>query len=627
MIRERLLDKEYNHYVLLREAMYDTHYERLMKIPDPELHKWIADIFLLAKPSSIYVIVGSEEDFKYVRKRALESGEEIQTKYKYKTVHFDGPKDLARDRVNTRILISSDSVIPYINTLRRDLGLTEIKSLFVDAMRNKTMYVIPICMGPHYSDFTLYGIQITDSAYVAHSVTILYRICYDEFRDGTAIRKGYFRFLHSVGELDERKWSKDIDKRRIYMDLEDYTTYSINTEYAGNALGPKKLALRLCIYKGYREGWLCEHMFIGGIRGPSDRITYFAGAFPAGCGKTATVMAADTIISDDLAIIKNVNGIARGVNPEIGTFGIIDSINQEDDPEIYKVLVNPETEVIFSNILLCDNGEPWWSGKSEPPCEGLNWNIRWWPGKNENPSHPNARFTTYLKYFEKLDPNIDNPKGVPISGIIFGGRDSDTHVPVVEAFDWIHGIILEGAMLESERTAAVLGEHGVREFNPFAILDFLSIPIGEFIDLHLRFMEGLEVKPRVFGVNYFLRDEKGNYLNRKADKRVWLKWMELRVHNDVEALETPIGYIPYYDDLVKLFKHELKREYKINDYENQFTIRMQQNLAKIERMWKIYSEIPCTPKLFDMLKEQKDRLKKYKDVNENSISPFKLDHR
>ncbi len=628
MVRERFLLEEYDYDAVLRKHLDKEHYERLKAIPDPELHRWIADIIRVAKPSYVYVVKGVPEDFEYVRRKAIENGEEIKTKYKYKTVHFDGPRDLARDRANTKILVPTDEKIPYINTLRRDLGLDEIKKLFVDAMVGKTMFILPVCMGPHYSDFTLYGVQVTDSAYVTHSVMILYRVCYDEFRDGTAIKKGYLRFLHSVGELDERVWSKNIDKRRIYIDLEDDTVYSVNTEYAGNTVGPKKLALRLCVYHGYKEGWLCEHMFIAGIRGPGGRVTYFTGAFPAGCGKTSTTMISDTIISDDLAIIKAVDGVARGVNPEIGSFGIIDGVNPEDDPEVYKVLLDPETEVIFSNILLCEDGEPWWRGRPEPPCKGLNWNIEWWPGKDEPPSHPNARFTTYLRYFDKLDPNIDNPNGVPISGMIFGGRDSDTHVPVEEAFDWIHGIITKGAALESERTAAVLGKAGVREFSPFAILDFLPISVGKFVELHIRFKEQLENPPRIYGVNYFLKDENGRYLNEKTDKRVWLKWMELRVHDEVDAIETPTGYIPVYDDLVEIFRRELGKEYRIEDYEKQFMVRIPQHLDKVERIWKIYSEIPDTPKiLFEVLREQKERLKKYRDRYGDYISPLKLDRR
>ncbi|MEM0380285.1 MAG: phosphoenolpyruvate carboxykinase (GTP) [Desulfurococcaceae archaeon] len=615
---------------ILRKYLDEEHYIRLKAIPDPELHRWIANIVQITNPSKVYVIKGDPEDFVFVKKKSIENGEEIQTKYRYKTVHFDGPMDLARDRGNTRILIPNGGSIPYINTLDRENGLNEITGLYKNSMNGKIMYVIPLCLGPPRSVFTIYAIQVTDSAYVAHSELILYRICYEEFKQGYA--KNYIKFLHSVGELNERVWCKNISNRRIYIDLVDQTVYSINTEYAGNTVGPKKLALRLCIYRGYLENWLCEHMFIIGVKGPGDRITYFTGAYPAGCGKTSTAMIADTIIGDDIAIIKAINSEPRAVNTEIGSFGIIDGVNPKDDPEIYSILLDPGTEVIFSNILLCRDGEPWWNGRPEEPCSGLNWNIEWWPGKTsidgkpEPPSHPNARFTTYLKYFSRLDPNIDNPNGVLIEGMIFGGRDSDTHVPVEEAFDWVHGVITKGAALESERTAAVLGTTGVREFNPFAILDFLSISIGKFIELHLRFRDLIRKEPKIFGVNYFLKDEKGRYLNDKVDKLVWLKWMELRVHGDVDAVETPTGYIPLYIDLTDLFNKYLGKEFSEIDYEKQFMIRIPQHLDKIERIWKIYSEIPDTPvELFNVLREQRNRLKSYRDRFGDYISPFRLD--
>jgi len=621
-----LIPGGYDYESVLKEKVSPEHYWKLISIPDPELHRWVADIILVAKPRDMYVVTDYEKDIEYIRRKAVEAGEELRTKYKYKTVHFDGPRDLARDRGNTRILVPGGVEIPYINTLDRGEGLEEVKKLFANTMLGKTLYIVPLCMGPRGSDSTLYGIQATDSAYVVHSEMILYRICYEEFRDGTAVGRGYFRFLHSSGELDERVWSKNIEYRRIYIDLTDYTVYSVNTEYAGNTVGPKKLALRLCVYRGLLEGWLCEHMFIAGVKGPGDRVTYFTGAFPAGCGKTATSMIADSLVSDDLAIIKAVDGIPRAVNPEIGSFGIIDGVNPKDDPEIYRVLTDSDTEVIFSNILLCEDGEPWWNGRPEPPCRGLNWNIEWWPGKNEPPSHPNARFTTYLKYFPKLDPRIDDPMGVPVDGMIFGGRDSDTHVPVEEAFNWVHGIVTKGAALESERTAAVLGQAGVREFNPFAILDFLSVSVGKFIELHLVFGVKLVKQPKIFGVNYFLRDENGKYLNEKTDKYVWLKWMELRVHSEADAIETPTGFIPVYEDLARLFNKYLSREYRAEDYEKQFTVRIPQHLAKIERIWKIYESIPDTPRVvFDVLRDQKSRLKQYRDRYGDYISPFNLD--
>ncbi|WP_248784115.1 phosphoenolpyruvate carboxykinase (GTP) [Desulfurococcus mucosus] len=608
--------------------------ERLSRISDRRLLEWITEVVELLEPASVFVNTGSREDLEYIRMRAVEKREEIPSRYNPRhTVHFDGIYDLARDRENTRILTPGGSPIPMVNTGNRDEGLRELREIYRGIMRGKEMYIGFYCFGPRGSPFTLYGVQVTDSAYVMHSENILYRVCYDVFVEkGGSMR--YMRFLHSAGELNEYGWSRNISKRRIYIDTVDNITYSVNTQYAGNTVGLKKLSLRLCVNQGYRENWLCEHMFIVGVKGTGDTISYFTGAFPAGCGKTSTALIADTVVGDDLAMIRNVNGEARAVNPEIGMFGIIDGVNPVDDPEIYGILSSRETEVIFSNVLLTEDGEVWWNGKPSEPRRGVNYAGEWWPGKLDEkgrpipPSHPNARFTTSIFYLSKVDPRINDPNGVPVSGMIFGGRDSDTWVPVEEAFNWVHGIVTKGASLESERTTAVLGKAGEREFNPFAILDFLSVSPGEFIELHFRFGDGLEKQPRIYGVNYFLRDEAGRYLTEKVDKRVWLKWMALRVNNEVDALETPTGLIPIYEDLAVLFKRELGKEFPIELYEKLFTVRVGKHLEKAERILRIYENIPGTPRLFfDTLIEQKRRLKHALDKYGMFISPLSLDKR
>ncbi len=615
----------------LRQTLSRTAYERLSAIKDPSLLEWIADMVRLARPSSVYVLTGSSEDLAYVARASLEREEELPTRCPRHTVHFDGPKDLARDRKNTRILVPGGESIPLINTHDRAAGVEEIRELSRGIMEGREMFVAFYCFGPKGSDFTMYAVQLTDSAYVIHSENILYRNCYDEFvKRAPNIR--YARFFHSAGERDANGWSRNVDRRRIYIDLEGGAVYSVNTQYAGNSVGLKKLMLRLCVYSGLKEGWLCEHMFIAGVKGPGGRVTYLTGAFPAGCGKTSTVFASDTVVGDDLAIIKNVNGVARGVNPEVGMFGIIDGVNPVDDPEIYEILTSPESEVIFSNVLLMDGGDVWWRGKVGEPGPGVNYAGRWWPGKKDEsgqevlPSHPNARFTTSIRYLKTLDPRIDDPAGVPIHGMMFGGRDPATLPPVLEAFDWEHGMITIGASLESEKTAAILEKVGEMDFNPFAILDFLPISPGRFLELHLRFGERLAVKPKVFGVNYFLRDESGRFVAEKVDKRVWLKWMELRIHGDCGAVRTPVGYIPLYQDLVKLFDAHLGKGYPEERYVKEFSIRVDNFIAKVGRIWEIYSRVPDTPpRLFEVLAEQKRRLEDLRAAHGSVVSPFKLE--
>lgn len=609
------------------------HLERLLAIPDPRLHRWVAEVVELAQPERIYVNTGSPQDIEFIRRYALGNKEELPTKYKSKTVHFDGLFDLARDRENTRILVPPGHSIPMVNTFDREKGLAEIRELFKGVMKGRLMFIGFYCFGPRNSPFSLYAVQITDSAYVAHSENILYRVCYNVF-----VEKGasldYMRFLHATGERNELGWSSNISKRRIYIDLDDDIVYSVNTQYAGNTVGLKKLSLRLCVNKGRREGFLCEHMFIVGVKGPGGRVTYITGAYPAGCGKTSTALLADTIVGDDLAIIHAYKGEPRAINPEIGSFGIIDGVNPVDDPEIYRILLQPDTEVIFSNILLTEDGDVWWRGRPEPPRRGLNYAGPWREGlKDESgreilPSHPNARFTTHLGYLRNLDPRIEDPMGVTVEAMVFGGRDSDTNVPVEEAFDWVHGNVTKAAAVESERTAAVLGQVGVKEFNPYAILDFLSVSPGEFLRLHLDFAGKLEKTPRIYSVNYFLRDKDGRFLNEKTDKIVWLKWIELRVHGDVEAVESPTGLIPVYNDLEKLFEEFLNKEYREESYREQFKIRVAKQIERITRITDIYSRIPDTPPVFfEVMREQLKRLEEARARYGDYIDPFRLDRK
>lgn len=620
-------------YEVLSERMDDRMLERLLAIRDPGLHRWVASVIETLQPRSVYVVTDDPGDYEYVRRRALENREELPTRIPRHTVHFDGPRDLARDRRNTRILVEGGARIPFINTMDRREGLEEIKGIMRGIMRGRELFLGFFCFGPKGSPFTLHAVQATDSAYVVHNELILYRNCYDVFRE-RAPNLEYARLLHAVGERDENGWAKNIDKRRIYIDLEGFSVYVANTQYGGNTIGMKKPMFRLCIYKGYREGWLCEHMFIAGVRGPGGRVTYITGAYPAGCGKTSTAFTADTIVGDDLAIIRPVDGEARAVNPETGMFGIIDGVNPDDDPVLYKALTDPGNEVIFTNVLLTRSGIPWWNGRPEPPEPGVNYQGEWWPGKRGEdgsevrPSHPNARFTLSLRALPHLDPRVDDPLGVPVHAMVFGGRDPDTWAPVEEAFNWLHGIATKAAALESEKTSAVLGKAGVVEFNPFAILDFLPISIGAFIKLHLDFAEKLERPPRIYGVNYFLRDENGRYLNSKRDKRVWLKWIDLRVHGEADAVETPTGLIPTYPDLQRLFERELGKEYSEEDYEKQFAVRVRRHLEKVERILKIYTEIPDTPReALEELKRQRERLKQALSRYGDKISPFKLDRR
>jgi phosphoenolpyruvate carboxykinase (GTP) len=605
-------------------------YNKIKKIGNKFLINFITDIVEILKPDSIFMCSDTDDDFDYIREKAIKDNEESKLLINGHTVHFDGEKDQARDKRMTKFLVENDSELGKgFNTLNRDEGLEETLNIMSGIMKGKELLILLFTLGPADSEFTIPAVQLTDSSYVAHSEIILYRPGYEEFRRKGDF-KGFFKFVHSEGEL-ENNVSKNVDKRRIYIDTQEDTVYSMNTQYGGNTIGLKKLAMRLAIYRAYKEDWLTEHMFIAGIHGPSDRVTYFAGAFPSMCGKTSTAMLkGETIIGDDIAYIKNKDGVARAVNAEIGIFGIIKDINPDDDPMIWKVL-NVENEIIFSNVLKTDDGNVFWIGKPvEVPERGINYTGEWWPGKKDEmgneipPSHKNARFTISLKDMENLDPGYNNTEGVKIGGIIYGGRDSDTWVPVLEAYNWTHGIVTMGAAIESETTAATLGKTGVRTFNPMSNMDFLSVPLGVYIDMNIRFGEGLDECPHIFSVNYFLKDKEGSkFLNSKLDKIVWIKWMELRVNNESNGIDIGIGYIPEYKDLKILFKKYPGKDYNIEDYINQFTLRIPENLAKIKRIIDIYRDSgPGVPKkLFDILESQKKKLESIRDEKGDYISP------
>jgi phosphoenolpyruvate carboxykinase (GTP) len=616
----------------IKNKFDEKNFEKIKNINNQYLNDFIVKYIELLNPKSIFVCNDSEEDFNYIRNKAIIDGEEIKLNKANQTLHFDGIYDQARDKKRTKFLLPEGvNFGDGLNTIDKEEGLADINDIMSEIMNDRELLILFFTLGPANSPFTIPAIQLTDSSYVAHSEIILYRPGYEEFKRFGNCDK-YFGFVHSEGEL-ENAVSINIDKRRIYIDTEEDIVYSMNTQYGGNTIGLKKLAMRLAISKASKEGWLTEHMFISGVHGPGSRVTYFSGAFPSMCGKTSTAMLeGETIIGDDIAYIKNIGGEGRAVNVEAGLFGIIKDINPDDDPMIWEIL-NGEDEVIFSNVLITEDRDVCWIGKpGEVPERGINYSGQWKPGKvdedgNEiTPSHKNARFTTNLKNLDNLDPKFDDPNGVKLGGIIYGGRDSDTWVPVLEAYNWEHGIVTAGASIESETTAATLGKTGVRTFSPMSNLDFLSIPIGKYVDINIKFGQSLQEVPRIFGVNYFLKGNDGEYLNSKLDKVVWLKWMELRVNNEVGAIDIGTGFIPRYEDLKKMFKKFLGKDYAEEDYVRQFTLRVPENISKNERITDIYKNISrgVPDILFEILRDQKLKLLELKKEKGDYISPLKF---
>jgi len=640
---------------ILKNRVKGKHLDRLMAVDHPKMHHFIADAIELTNPASVYVCTDSPEDIEHVRSVAIKNGEETPLKIKGHTVHFDGINDQGRDTFSTRYLLPKGSSLgESLKSVEKVAGTKEIRDLLTNAMAGREMLIAFWTLGPTGSEFTIPCLQITDSPYVIHSESLLYRPGYEQFKK-LGENHGFFRFLHSEGQLEEgarpgevsevsskdleellrSRISKDHQLRRVYIDLEDELVYSINTQYGGNTMGLKKLALRLAIQKASREGWLAEHMFVMGVHGPQKRVTYFTGAFPSACGKTSTSMLrGQTIVGDDIAYFRKKDGQMRCVNVEKGIFGIIQDVNPDGDPLIYKVLTKPG-EVIFSNVLIDAHKKPYWLGMGcEIPKEGVNFSGKWFNGKSDPegnpipPAHKNARYTLSLPELDNCDHALNDPAGVPVGALIYGGRDSDTLNPVEQSYNWEEGIILKGAALESETTAATLGKQGVRTFNPMSNIDFVSIPLGKYIQINLDFVKGVKNPPAIFSVNYFLKDEHGKYLNTMTDKLVWILWAELKVHGDVKGLKTPTGYIPVYEDLAKLFKKNLKKEYTKEDYVKQFTIRIKENLDKLDRVEAIYKDtkkVPDTPAIvFEIFGKARTRLNEARKKHGDYISPFEL---
>jgi len=622
-----------DHITILEKYLDPVGLAKLLAIPNRDVHKFVAKAVDLCEPMKVFVSNDSQEDIDYIRRTAIARGEETELALETHSVHFDGFFDQARDKTKTRYLVpEGESLGSQLEQQDRKKGLEHIEVRMKGSMHNKKMIVRFFCLGPLDSEFSIPCVQITDSFYVAHSEDLLYRSGYNYFKRLPDDRE-IFWMLHSSGKLVQSV-SIGWQKRGVLIDSKANTVYSYNTQYAGNTIGLKKPALRLAIRKANREDWLAEHMFLMAIHGPGERKTYMTGAFPSGCGKTSTSMVPGaTIVGDDLSYLKIVDDKVRAVNVEQGIFGIIRSVSKKDDPVIWEVLNSCEP-AIFSNVLITEEGYPHWldDGRVMPP-RGVNHSGPWWIGKvDENGeeipmAHKNARYTITLKNLPNLDSALEDPNGVEVGGIVYGGRDADTWVPVQQSFNWDHGVITMGASLESKTTAATLGPSGERKFNPFSNLDFISIPLGQYINNHLKFGKNVRKQPCIFAVNYFQQDENEKYLTEKDAKRIWLQWMDLRIFGEVDAIETPTGFIPKYDDLKRLFKEHLNQDYLETDYEKQFTIKVQSYIDKYDRIAEIYREtVPDTPDiLFDLLQEQKERLLAAQEKYGAQLLPSMLD--
>jgi len=610
---------------------------KLEALNNEHVMKIVEEFLALCKPDKVTVITDSQEDIDYVRENCKEIGEESELEIEGHTIHYDGfvnmgNHDQARDKGNTRILIPKGGYEPpALNTIDREEGLKEILGFMDGCMKGHECIIRFFCLGPKNSKFSILALQMTDSFYVGHSEDLLYRAGYEEFRKLSGSDE-FFYLVHSSGELTGTPpVTKNLDKRRIYVDLEEGRVLSVNNQYAGNSLGLKKLALRLAINKANNEDWLAEHYFILGVHPKGkERVSYAVGAYPSACGKTSTAMLpGQTIVGDDIAYLRPwEDGYAHTANIEQGVFGIIKDVNPEDDPVIWDTITTPR-ETIFSNVLIKDKKPAWIGDGREVPEAGFNFSGEWKKGNTDENgkeiphAHPNARYTVRIEELGNADPNLHNPDGVPVHMIFYGGRDSNTMPPVLESLDWEHGVYL-GASIESETTSATIGSEGVRKQQPMANLDFIVVPLGKYLDNHKKFGDGLEHCPKVFAMNYFLKDSDGKYTTGMLDKLCWTMWAEGRFHGDYDAIKTPVGYIPKYKDLKELFQVYLEKEYSEQDYLEQFSIRTTHLLEKIDRIENWFKQESYVPEFFtNLMNQQRSELKKLKEkYGKEVISPL-----
>ena len=574
--------------------------------------QWIEEMKAMLNPDNVVWIDGSKEQLDALRAQAVEDGTLIkldQEKLPGCYLHRTAPNDVARVEDRTFICAKTkEAAGPTNNWMDPQEMYAKLTKLYTNSMKGRTMYIIPFIMGPAKSPFSKVGIEITDSIYVVLNMDIMTRVgkvAIEELSE-----KGDFtKCLHCTADVNP-------EERYIVQFPEDNTIWSINSAYGGNVLlGKKCFALRIASFLGKNEGWMAEHMLILGLENPQGEVKYVSAAFPSACGKTNLAMLIPPkelegykvwTVGDDIAWLRvGPDGRLYAINPEAGFFGVAPGTSSKTNKN---ALMTTMSNTIFTNVALRDDNTVWWEGHDdETPAHCIEWKgEEWTSDSEEKAAHPNSRFTAPARQCPCISPEWENPAGVPISAIIFGGRRAKTAPLVYQSFDWNHGVFI-GSTMASETTAAAAGAVGVVRRDPMAMKPFIGYNVGDYFAHWIEMGKKIANPPKIFNTNWFRKSDDGKFLwPGFGDNMRVLLWILDRCEDKVGAVESPIGYLPNKEDL-KLEGLDISEE-DLNELLNVDKEVWLDEVAQIKELYAGFDRLPA--ELAEQLKALEARLNK-----------------